>query len=86
MNNERRVIMEYQEIPPLIKVTEQRNMSVGELIAALQEYSHNSVVRLSISYETRQFLEIKDITPVVEMDTNKIHPVLNIDKVKIERL
>lgn len=72
----------YPEIPPLFEIKERREMTVGEIIFALKEYPLDSVIHINISNELNQFLEIKDVSPITEMSENKIHPVLNIDKIK----
>ncbi len=72
----------YPEIPPLFKIKERRKMTVGELVSALKEYPIDSVIHINISNELNQFLEIKDVSPITEMSENKVHPVLNIDKIK----
>lgn len=73
----------YPGIQPLFKAENQREMTVGELISTLKEYPLDSVVHIKISNELNQFLEIKDVSPISNMDTNKIHPVLNIGKIEI---
>lgn len=76
----------YDSIPPLLEIEERRHMTVKELIEALQEYPSESPVRLRIEQEPRQLLEIKEVSPVVDMDSNKENPILVIDKMKIKIL
>lgn len=71
----------YPEIPPLFEIKERRKMTVGELISALKEYPLDSVIHINISNKLNQFLETKDVSSITEMNENKIHPVLNIDKI-----
>lgn len=80
------IVKEYPNIPPLLKVEEQRKMTVQELIQALQEYPSDSPVRINIEQEPRQLLEIKEVSPVVDMDTNRANPVLFISKIKAQKV
>lgn len=41
-------------------------------------------IHINIDNKRNQFLEIKDISTVIDMDTNKAHPVLHIDKIEID--
>ena len=77
---------EYPNIPPLLEVEEARQMTVKELIQALQEYPGDSPVRINIEQEPRQLLEIKEVSPVIDMDSNKANPVLFVGKIKINPL
>lgn len=74
----------YSEIPPILEIETRRNMTVNELIEALQEYPGDGIIHISIDREPRQFLEIKSVSPIVEMGNNQPHPVLNIGIVKIK--
>jgi hypothetical protein len=73
----------YPEIPPLFEIKERRRMTVGEFVSVLKEYPLDSVIHINISNKLNRFLEIKDISPITEMGVNKVHPVLNIDKIEI---
>lgn len=73
----------YSEIPSLFEIKERRKMTVGELISALKKYPLDSAIHINISNELNQFLEIKDVSAITEMTMNKVHPVLNIDKIEI---
>lgn len=76
---------EYNEIPPLLEIETRRKMTVQELIEALQEYPGDRIIHISMEQEPpRQFLEIKSVSPIVEMGKNHTHPVLNIESVKIK--
>lgn len=73
----------YPEIPPLFEIKERHKMTVGELVSVLKEYPLDSVIHINISNELNRFLEIKDVSAITEMTMNKVHPVLNIDKIEI---
>lgn len=68
----------YADIPPLSEV-ERRAMTVGEMITALQAYDSDRIIHVHLVQEPKQYVEVKEITPVVEMDSNQLHPVLNVD-------
>lgn len=74
----------YPEIQPLFEVKEMRRMTVGELISILKEYPPDSLIRINIYNKLNQFLEIKDVSAIINMDTNKALPVLHIDKIEID--
>ena len=74
----------YPEMQPLFEVKEMRNMTVEELISELKGYPPDSPIRINIDNKLNQFLEIKDVSTIIDMDTNKAHPVLHIDKIEIE--
>lgn len=74
----------YNKIPPILEIETHRQMTVKELIEALQEYPGDGLIHISIDQEPRQFLEIKSVSPIVEMGNNQTHPVLNIGRVKIK--
>ena len=62
---------------------ESRKMTVGELVSVLKEYPSDSLIRIDIYGELSQFLEIKDVSAIIDTDTIKAHPVLHIDKIEI---
>lgn len=74
----------YPEIQPLFKIVERRKMTVGELVSVLEEFPPDSWIHINIDNHLNQFLEIKDVSSIIDMNTNKAHPVLHIDKIKIE--
>lgn len=74
----------------VLKPVNQRDMTVGELIKALQEYPNDRKVHVAIltdysAHWRRMQFEVKDVSMVVEMDKNITHPVLQIDKIEFEQ-
>lgn len=78
------------EIKPILKVADTRDMTVGELKKALESFPNDRKIRIAISDDTGNFMrasfELKEISPIVDMDTNIVHPLLDIAKIKIEVL
>lgn len=69
------------------KVRDFRNMTVGQLKKALEQYPDDRKVHVSVftgSYERGKHFEIKEVSFLVEMDKNITHPVLNIGDIKFE--
>lgn len=75
-----------QEIPPLIALGAQKNMTVNELMAALAEYAPDAVVGVRVEEAAHPFWELGAVSPVVEMETNQTRPVLHIEKIEVNQL
>lgn len=76
------------EIKPILKVADTRDMTVGELKKALESFPDDRKIRVAVEDETGNFMrasfELKKVSPIVDMDTNMVHALLTISKIKIE--
>ena len=75
----------YSDIPQLIAI-DRIGMTVGELIEALKDYPSDSWIYFSKSERRLPFTEIKDISSIIEMSTNKAIPIINLRQMKITNM